>query len=337
MPIEPFQIVNQDGTINQVEYQRCIEFLEQFVQGLIPVYASMTWNNPFEVDLTQQHSSLYILRDIMTNPTNRLLTKSATDHIVNLFKATVSGLSRPFIMSYEQIKSSGDWGLPDSPGYCFDEALQDFDHQVYFEDCYPAFTTERQLDSLAYNTFFHVAWKNDEYHTTISLAPRISNIGSSRWDYYSDGDSYRYFPSPTERLQSLGDVDIMNDTTLRYKSQKSSTILAGNLLWLWTHPRSHFYKQGAALYYLSECKDPMMSSISNWYEGRINTQMTVKTAGALNISNFGRGIPFDSLKSYSQEPTFDIGLAFNKCAGRAYVSMDSGTSSLLSKLYSIHT
>lgn len=329
MPIEPFQIVNQDGTINQVEYQRCIEFLEQFVQGLIPVYASMTWNNPFEVDLTQQHSSLYILRDIMTNPTNRLLTKSATDHIVNLFKATVSGLSRPFIMSYEQIKSSGDWGLPDSPGYCFDEALQDFDHQVYFEDCYPAFT---KPSSTAWNNYdFHVAWKDDDYHTTISLGHRVFN------NLYDAADSYRHFPSPTERLASLGQDNILHSTNLSYIAEPdddNSSLYIGNYMMLWTNPSSHHYKQSGVLYYLSECNDPMMSSTSNWYDQRINTQMNVKTESEFGMPNFGRGIPFDDLVSYSQQPTFYQGTT-DKCYNRAYVELSNDTQSKLDNFYYI--
>lgn len=320
MPIEPFQIVNQDGTINQVEYQRCIEFLEQFVQGLIPVYASMTWNNPFEVDLTQQHSSLYILRDIMTNPTNRLLTKSATDHIVNLFKATVSGLSRPFIMSYEQIKSSGDWGLPDSPGYCFDEALQDYDHQVYFEDCVPEYTD----DSKEYD--IHVAWKNDEYHSTISLGHRHRQS-------YSDASSYNAFPSPTQRLEYLSSDYILHD--LRIASGTYGELDNNCLLFLWTNPNGYYNKSSGILYWLSECKDPLYRNTGNWYDSRIQTQVNVRTGG--NLTQFGLGVPFDELLQAKQSNNSTRNTMFwqyQEYLGKAYLDHPSNVSEfLMYKLY----
>lgn len=322
MPVEPFQIVNSDGTINQTEYQRCISFLEQYVQGLVPVYASMTWTNPFEVDLTQQHSSLYILRDIMTAPTNRLLTKSATDHIVNLFKATVSGLSRPYVMSYEQIASSKDWSL-DSPGYCYDEATGDIEHQVYFEDCFPTFT---QSSNNHWDTYdFHAAWKNDDYHTTISLGHRIRNKN------YTTADEYRQFPSPTERLESFLNDNVAHSVSILVGASPGAagdSIYGGNLLQLWTNPTSHHYKQSAALWYLSECNDPLMTRSTNWYDERLNTQYNVRYVSGINISNYGRGIPFDSLLEYHQEPTmFNDG--YDMFANRAYVKMPTATQQTL--------
>ena len=89
MPITPFQIINPDGSTNQAEYDRCIEFLNQYVNGEVRVYSDVTWENPFEIDMTQEKSAYTILRDVLMQSTNRLLTRTAFQSIKQLFTRLV--------------------------------------------------------------------------------------------------------------------------------------------------------------------------------------------------------------------------------------------------------
>ena len=91
MPIEHFKIINEDGTTNQAEYNRCIEFLNSYIDGTIPVYPETTWTNPFEIDLSQQKSAYTLIKEIVEQPTNK---KNNTSR--NGFKPRVDNPWRKF-------------------------------------------------------------------------------------------------------------------------------------------------------------------------------------------------------------------------------------------------
>ena len=78
MAIQPFQIVNEDGTLNQQEYERCIQFLNDWISGTVHVAGQVTWDNPleFNFDKYENYSSFEIILDMLYNSeaTNRLLT-----------------------------------------------------------------------------------------------------------------------------------------------------------------------------------------------------------------------------------------------------------------------
>ena len=38
MSIERFKIVNDDGSTNKSEYERCIQFLNDYIEGKVKVY-----------------------------------------------------------------------------------------------------------------------------------------------------------------------------------------------------------------------------------------------------------------------------------------------------------
>ena len=51
MSIEPFKIINADGSTNQAEYERCIKFLNDYKDGKIPVTSTRRTNVLFRTSL----------------------------------------------------------------------------------------------------------------------------------------------------------------------------------------------------------------------------------------------------------------------------------------------
>ena len=123
MPITPFQIVNEDGTINQNEYERCINFLQDYVDGNVNIYPKLTWENPFEVDLSQELSSYTILRNILMQETNRLLDNTAFDNIKKLFNGILTRYGSTIHSCGRYLEYSDEF--LDSPGFMYDVFTKD--------------------------------------------------------------------------------------------------------------------------------------------------------------------------------------------------------------------
>lgn len=118
MAIEPFQIVNADGSINQSEYTRCINFLNDYINGNIKVYHKVTWTNPLEVDLSTDESSLEILTRIVNFTENRLLNVDAFNNIKRLFTGILDRYGSTIHTCGRYLEASANF--TDGPGYMYD-------------------------------------------------------------------------------------------------------------------------------------------------------------------------------------------------------------------------
>ena len=249
MPIAPFQIINPDGTTNQSEYDRCIEFLQQYVGGTINVYGEVTWTNPFEVDMTQEKSSYTMLREILFQSTNRLLNRTTFDSIKKLFKGTVTGLGRTIHPIGNFLELSKDF--IDGPGYMY--------------DVFTADETEVKLDTTFNSTYpnqetydFRIFWLDDDYHTTIQIYPYPMK------SYWTDADY-----TPTMNIPKNGvllpAIDTQNCLTDVYKSDRTSGIYSDFQMQVGEH------LQSSVLFYYSQCSSPLYTSGgASYYEPEID-------------------------------------------------------------------
>ena len=64
MSIERFKIVNDDGSTNKSEYERCIQFLNDYIEGKVKVYQKLDWDNPYEVDMTRELPANVLLKEV---------------------------------------------------------------------------------------------------------------------------------------------------------------------------------------------------------------------------------------------------------------------------------
>ncbi len=123
MAVEPFQIVNSDGSVNQSEYDRCIQFLNDYTSGLIKVYPEVTWSNPLEVDLSQNKSALEILAELIMFSNNKLLNKQAFENIHKLFRGLLDRYGSTIHTCGRYLDVSANF--TDGPGYMYDVILDE--------------------------------------------------------------------------------------------------------------------------------------------------------------------------------------------------------------------
>ena len=121
MAVTPFTIVREDGSIDMEEYNRCIEFLQQYIAGQVQVSAKLTWANPYELNEDGVRSSLEILIDEIygdsadTVITNRLLTAECFSQFRRFFRGFAKGLFRTIYQS--QAFPLYSHRFTDGPGY----------------------------------------------------------------------------------------------------------------------------------------------------------------------------------------------------------------------------
>lgn len=109
MPITPFKIVKDDGTIDKEEYLRCIKFLEDYTSGRVKVYAGITWQNPLEIDEDSIRSSYEIVFDeIFNRSDNRLLTPECFSQLKRFIRGFVKGTYRGFLYPWTRLKTTYD-------------------------------------------------------------------------------------------------------------------------------------------------------------------------------------------------------------------------------------
>lgn len=187
MAISKFTIVNSDGTINKSEYERCISFINQYIEGTVKVYPETTWENPLEVDMSQDKSAFEMIGDLISLSSNRLLTNKAYNHIKNLFKGLLERYGAGIYTTGYYLPRSGNF--LDGPGYMYD-VLGDEKSEV----------KRKQLDQdLA------VYYINDDYKTVVQYEDRnyqsVADATSILWNnpsqalvptthYQSNIDSY---------------------------------------------------------------------------------------------------------------------------------------------------
>ena len=267
MPIAPFQIINPDGTTNQSEYDRCIEFLQQYVGGTINVYGEVTWTNPFEVDMTQEKSSYTMLREILFQSTNRLLNRTTFDSIKKLFKGTITGLGRTIHPIGNFLELSADF--VDGPGYMYDVFTSD-ETPVKKDTTY----TEDNID---------IYWLDDDSHTTIE----VYSVNTH------DGRDYTPAMNIPKNGVLLPVIDTQYCLTDIYRSPYLSGVYSDFQMQVGEH------LQSSILFYYSQCLSPLYTSGgASYYEPSIDEIVNFTRNAVIGTSSKpAQGLELTSISS----------------------------------------
>lgn len=230
MPIEPFKIVNADGSVNQSEYDRCVEFLNSYVNGTIPVYPQLTWTNPFEVDLSQQKSAYTLIREIVEQENNRLLTRTSMDSIKKLFKGLVSRYGSTIHTYGRYLEESQNF--TDGPGYMYDVLSKD-ETKVLKEE-----VSDRAT----------VYYLDDDNHTVLEYNDVL----------YSSTNNTRI---PVTNFPK----DSVDSTQIQGNIENYPFVYKGNLCGIYSDFQrlSGQYVGSSTLFYYSECNDTLYTTGAN--------------------------------------------------------------------------
>lgn len=228
MPIVPFNIVNQDGSINQSEYERCINFLNDYTNGLVKVYPEVTWANPLEIDMSRDESALEILSRYILYANNKLLNKSAFRDIKKLFHGILDRYGSTIHSYGKYIEQSKNF--IDGPGYKYDVFLPS-----------EAEVKSHQLDD---NITIH--YLNDDNHTVLEYNDTA----------YSDTNLEPLLP--TTNFPQLNLVN--NSLTSNVNSYPN--VYKGNLCGVYSDFQrlSGQYVGSSTLFYYGECNDQLYTT-----------------------------------------------------------------------------
>lgn len=232
MSIEPFKIINADGSTNQAEYERCIKFLNDYKDGKIPVYPTVTWENPYEVDMSRDESALEILSRCILYDSNRLLTKSAFNDIKKLFTGILERYGSTIHTCGKYLEASANF--TDGPGYMYD--VFNFDEDV-------------EVKAHELNSDITIYYLNDDNHTVLEYSDTAYKNSCVIIPTSND-------PSMTTGLVLNSNVDSYPDV---YK---------GNLSGLYTpfQRLTGQYIGSPVLFYYSECNDQLYTTGGKSYK-----------------------------------------------------------------------
>lgn len=239
MPIEPFKIINDDGTTNQSEYERCIEFLNKYIDGDVQVFTTMTWTNPLEVDLSQTKSAYKLITELLNLEDNRLLTKDAFNNIKKLIIGMLDRYGSTIHTYGKYLEQSANF--TDGPGYMYD---------VCSKDETPVLKEEIDSNVVIY-------YLDDDNHTVLEYNDYNYNLASNN----------EFLPTcnfPSLSLTSNKVTSNISDCPHIYK---------GNLCGVYSDFQrlSGQYVGTSTLFYFSECKDQMYTTGGNAYsDSRLN-------------------------------------------------------------------
>lgn len=237
MAIVPFQIVNPDGTVNQAEYDRCVNFLNDYVAGNIYVYPQLTWSNPLEIDLSQEKSAFSILTETLGLSTNRLLNKLAFDEIKKLFRGVLTRYGST-IYTYGRFLEQSQ-SFVDGPGYYYDP-LTEAETPVLKETISPDIT---------------IYYLSDENHTVLE---------------YND-TAYAETNNANLPVSNIN-LGVANATQLTSNLSNNPAVYNGNLCGVYTpfYRLAGQYVGSSTLFYYSQCNDIMYTTGgSSYYDSRI--------------------------------------------------------------------
>ena len=132
MSIERFKIVNDDGSTNKSEYERCIQFLNDYIEGKVKVYQKLDWDNPYEVDMTRELPANVLLKEVLQQEENRLLSESTYKNIKNLIHGMINRIGSTIHTCGTYIEDSIEF--TDGPGYRYDVLSKEGKDRVYKYD-----------------------------------------------------------------------------------------------------------------------------------------------------------------------------------------------------------
>lgn len=267
MAVEPFQIVNTDGSINQSEYKRCIDFLNDYIAGDIKVYPEVTWANPLEVDLSTEESSLEILSRLVMYTSNRLLNQEAFENVRKLFHGILDRYGSTIHTCGRYLDQSANF--VDGPGYKYDVLSQD----------------ETPVLSHQLNNDITIYYLDDSNKTVLEFNDR------HYYNLNSDTDL------PDCNFPQLN----LNPKQLTSNVDTYPNIYKGNLCGVYSEFQrlSGQYIGSSTLFYFSECNDQLYTTGgSSYLDDRVGTILNFNyKASVSNKSRPTRGVDLSTVKS----------------------------------------
>lgn len=233
MSIEPFNIVNQDGSINQNEYERCISFLNSYVDGTIKVYPKTTWANPLEIDMSRNESALEILIRVLTQQNNRLLTNQAFSDVQKLFRGILDRYGSTIHSYGKYIEQSKNF--VDGPGYKYDVFLPE----------------ETEVKTSQWSDAITIHYLDDGNHTVLE---------------YND-TPYSNTNNPTTLpITNFPELNLVNNS-ITSNIEGYPFVYTGNLCGIYSDFQrlSGQYVGSPTLFYYSRCNDSLYSTGINSY------------------------------------------------------------------------
>lgn len=244
MPIEKFKLMNDDGSLNKSEYDRCVAFLNSYVEGSVKVYRKPTWTNQLEVDMTQPLSAFTILNNLLNLPENHLLTKDAFNSIVKCLKGMITRQGSTIHTYGRYLENSAN--LIDGPGYMYDVLTKD----------------ETRVSKEVVNDTLNIYYLNDDNHTVLEYNDEL----------YSQLNA-RYFP--THNFPDNPDVDPDTLRVIESNVDSYPNVYKGNLSGIY----SDFYRTAgqyigsSTLFYYSECNDELYTTGAKSFEDSTTGQI----------------------------------------------------------------
>lgn len=267
MAVEPFQIVNTDGSVNQSEYTRCINFLNDYINGDILVYPTVTWTNPVEVDLTSDESSLEILSRLVMYTSNRLLNQEAFENVRKLFHGILDRYGSTIHTCGRYLDQSANF--IDGPGYKYDVLSQD----------------ETPVLSHQLNDDITIYYLDDTNKTVLEFNDK------HYYNLNSDADL------PDCNFPQLN----LNPKQLASNVDSYPNIYKGNLCGVYSEFQrlSGQYVGSSTLFYFSECNDQLYTTGgSSYLDNRVNSILNFNyKASVSNKSRPARGIDLSKVSS----------------------------------------
>ena len=232
MPIVPFNIVNQDGSINQSEYERCINFLNDYTNGLVKIYPEVTWANPVEIDMERDESALEILSRYILYSDNKLLNNKAYRDIRRLFHGILERYGST-IHSYGKYLEASE-NFTDGPGYMYDVFLP----------------SEKPVKVSHLNSDIDIYYLDDDNHTVLEYNDRAYSAKNI--------DNIPITNIPIKNRDNTVIVSNVNTYPDVYK---------GNLCGVYSDFQrlSGQYVGSSTLFYYSMCKDQLFETGLNSY------------------------------------------------------------------------
>lgn len=252
MAVEPFKIINDDGSTNQSEYRRCIQFLNDYIDGNIKVYPPIAWLNPYEIDMTQSKSALELLRDCITYDTNRLLTPEAWKNVKSLFTGILERTGSTIHTCGKYLEYSKDFS--DGPGYMYD---------VFTEPS----AKQTEVLSSKLNDNITVYYLNDKNHTVLE---------------YNDTAYATECSTETPQIVNFPSLGIYPSRLLISNMDTYPSVYKGYLSGVYSDFQrlAGQYVGSSTLFYYSKCDDVLYTSgLTNRTEDRIDEYMQFSANG----------------------------------------------------------
>lgn len=237
MPIEPFKIINDDGSTNQAEYDRCINFINDYIAGNIKVYPDVTWANPLEVDLSTDESAFEILNRLLSQTSNKLLNARAFNNIKKLFTGLLERYGSTIHTCGKYLEQSKNF--IDGPGYMYD---------VFS-------SKETEVKSRVLTNNITIYYLDDDNHTVLEY--NDTNYSKTNVDY----------------LPTINFPKDVTDNNLVSNVARYPNIYKGNLCGVYSDFQrlSGQYVGSSTLYYFSECNDELYTTgASSYRDDRVN-------------------------------------------------------------------